>query len=87
MHDSTTSIYLRNRFRPLDGGEPVATLKIVSKVAGHIPARILDVPSWDAETIFYKFWALHKAGARATMKKSKFSSMSMIFYKFLKKTL
>jgi hypothetical protein len=26
-----------------------------SKVAGHIPARISDVPSWDAETIFYKF--------------------------------
>jgi hypothetical protein len=22
------------------------------KVAGHIPARISDVPSWDAETIF-----------------------------------
>ena len=24
----------------------------VSKVAGHIPARISDVPSWDAKTIF-----------------------------------
>jgi hypothetical protein len=25
---------------------------VLSKVAGHIPARISDVPSWDAETIF-----------------------------------
>jgi hypothetical protein len=24
----------------------------MSKVAGHIPARISDVPSWDAEIIF-----------------------------------
>ena len=23
-----------------------------TKVAGHIPARISDVPSWDVETIF-----------------------------------
>ena len=36
---------------------------------------------------FYKIWALRKAGARATMKKSKFSNMSMISYKFLKETL
>jgi hypothetical protein len=29
---------------------------IHNKVAGHIPAQISDVPSWDAETIFfYKF--------------------------------
>jgi hypothetical protein len=23
------------------------------KVAGHIPAQVSDVPSWDAETIFF----------------------------------
>jgi hypothetical protein len=28
-------------------------LKDMAKVAGHIPARISDVPSWDAETIFF----------------------------------
>jgi hypothetical protein len=26
-----------------------------TKVAGHIPAQISDVPSWDAETIFIFF--------------------------------
>ena len=28
-------------------------LKPATKVAGHIPARISDVSSWDAETIFF----------------------------------
>jgi hypothetical protein len=36
---------------------------------------------------FNKFLALHKAGARATMEKSKKFSMSMISYNFLKETL
>ena len=26
---------------------------IQGKVAGHIPAQISDVPSWDVETIFF----------------------------------
>ena len=60
---------------------------IYLKVAVPISVQISDVPNWDAEFFFNKFWALRKAGVRATMKKSKNSSMSMISYKFLKETL
>ena len=68
--------------------EIIGIHKALYKVEGHIPARISNVPNWDAETIFfYKFWASRKAGARATMKNSKFSRMSMISYKILKESL
>ena len=64
------------------------SLHLRNKVAVPISVQISDVPSWDAKFFFfYKFWALRKASARATMKKSKFSNMSMISYKFLKETL
>jgi hypothetical protein len=60
------------------------------KVVGHIPARTSDVPSWDAETIFFFFFFFERSTKlvqEQLWKKSKFSNMFVISYKFLKEIL
>ena len=58
------------------------------KVAVPISVQISDVPSWDAEIIFFiNFERSAKLVQEQLWKKSKFSNMSMISYKILKETL
>jgi hypothetical protein len=44
---------------------------LATKVAGHIPARISYVPSWDAETIFLYILSAPQSWCKSTFKKIK----------------
>jgi hypothetical protein len=52
-YNPTTRLHQRNQAGNSKHPATPCQSNSFSKVAGHIPARISDVPSWDAETTFF----------------------------------